>query len=258
MNSKWTIARRVVQLAVIALIASPRAAQTVFQGNLSSGALLGIGLSDPLAFLQATVASRLFIPSFFGSAVIIAVLYFLTGGRSFCGWVCPVYLVTEIGDKLGSRIGTCRKHYPLATNRWVLAATLVLALVTAVPIFEIISPIGVLARAVMFGAYAPLLLVGAIVVVEVAVSRRIWCRSLCPVGGFYALLGRFSPLRVAFTQELCTKCGECSRVCPVEEVLEAPLVTGAGQVASGDCTRCGACIDACQPRALRMGIGYKN
>ncbi len=257
MSFKWIFARRAVQLSVIALIASPLFGQSFFQGNLSAAALFGIGLADPLAFLQATLAGRVFVASFLGSALLVGACYLVVGGRTFCGWVCPVYLVTELGDKLRRRMGTGQRSFALAGIRWSFAVTLGISLAAGISAFEVLSPIGILARAIMFKAWLPLLLVTAIVVAELFVAQRIWCRSLCPVGGFYSLLGRFSPARVGFTHHLCTECGECTRVCPVEEVLVPALVDGSQQIVSGDCTRCGDCIDACPTRALGVDVWYK-
>ena len=257
MSFKWIIARRAVQVLVLMLIASPLLGQSFFQGNLSSAVLFGIGLADPLAFLQATLAGRVFVASFLGSALLVSAFYLLVGGRTFCGWVCPVYLLTEIGDKLRRRLGTGNRLFALSGIRWSLAVTLGVSLATGLPAFEILSPIGITARAIMFKAWLPLLLLAAIVVVELLAAQRIWCRSLCPVGGFYSLLGRISPARVGFAQDRCTGCGDCSRVCPVEEVLAPSLADGARQVVSGDCTRCGECIDICPTRALNLDVWYK-
>ncbi len=255
---KWTIARRGVQLAVIALIGSPLAGLSFFQGNLSAASLFSVALADPLAFLQASLAGRVFVASFLGSALLVALFYFLLGGRTFCGWVCPVYLLTELADKIRARLGSGKRTMSLSGTRWSFVVVLLISPVAGIPLFEVVSPIGVVTRAVMFGAWLPLLLIGAILVVEVVIARRVWCRSLCPVGGFYSLLGRFSPVRVSFIESKCTNCGECTQACPVEEVLVPSLEHHAGQIVSGDCTRCGACIDVCAPGALRTVIGYKS
>lgn len=257
MNFKWWPIRRSVQFGTVALIASPLYWPGLFRGNLSSGELFGLNLADPLAFFQATLASRLFVPSFFVAAVIVAAFYFVVGGRTFCGWVCPVGLITELMDKLRCRLGTGRRTFPLSGTRWSLWTVIAVSLLAGVPLFEIVSPIGMAARAIMFSSWQPLFFLLAIVVVEVAIARRIWCRSLCPVGGLYALLGRFSPLKIGFTKDRCTACGACSEVCPVEEVLEPSLVHGARQVVSGDCIRCGDCSDVCPTRALTVTTGYK-
>ena len=258
MSFKWRPIRRLVQLGVIALIASPLAGLGVFRGNLAAGDLLGISLVDPLAFLQATLASHVFIPSFLGSALLVAAFYFVLGGRTFCGWICPVYLLTEMNARLRRYFDGADRKYSLQGTRWSFAVTVTVSLLAGIPLFEILSPIGITSRAIMFNAWLPLLLVLAILLVELFFARRVWCRSLCPAGGFYALLGRFSPVRIAFSQQRCTGCGACSRVCPVAEVLEPSLADGRSQVTSGDCTRCGDCIDSCPAKALGVDIWYKS
>lgn len=257
MTSRWTMARRVVQLLIIALIASPLAGLTIFQGNLASGDLFGLTLSDPLAFLQVVIGGQVLVTSYLISMLLVLGFYFLAGGRSFCGWVCPVNLLAELNDKVRSRLKTGEANLPLSWNHWSLALVVVVVVVSGAPLFEMISPIGVIGRALVFASLMPLLLIIAIMLVELLVARRIWCRSLCPLGGFYSLLGYYSPLRVGFVANNCTHCNECLAVCPVEEVLEPSLADNVPQVASGHCTRCMACVDSCPTKALKVDIGYK-
>jgi len=259
MNFKtWTIDRRCVQLAMIALLASPLTGLSIFSGNLAAADLLGLPLADPLAFLQVLLGSRVLVWSYLVSALAVVGFYFLLGGRSFCGWVCPVGLFTELADRLRKRLGTGQTTLPLRFNRWALALVLVVAALTSVPLFEVLSPIGMVGRAIAFGSLLPLLLVSVIVLCEVVVAQRVWCRSLCPLGGLYALVGRFSPLRVGFRPERCTHCNDCLQVCPVQEVLLPSLEKGALQVTAGDCTRCMACQEVCPAKALTINAGYHS
>jgi ferredoxin-type protein NapH len=251
---RWTISRHLTQLAVLGIIASPLAGLAIFQGNLAAARIAGLALADPLAALQVVAGARVAVPAFIGSALLVTVFYFLLGGRTFCAWACPVYLLTEVTDKAWRRLAPERRTYPLSWKRGALLLTLLLTLLTGLPLFETVSPIGVVGRAIAFGSLAPLLLLAAIAAVELA-ARRLWCRSLCPLGGFYALVGTLSPLRIRFSASACTGCNDCRPVCPVEEVLEPPLDRGAPSVASGECTRCGACIDHCSSRALCFGFG---
>lgn len=254
---KWTIARRIVQLLMIALLASPLAGLAIFRGNLAAGELLGLPLADPLAFLQALVGGRVLVLSYLGSVLLVMGFYFLLGGRSFCGWVCPVGLLTELADTLRHRFGSGQLTLPLVSNRWSLVLVLLVVMLSGVPLFEMFSPIGIVGRAIMFGSLLPLLLVAAIVLLELLVAKRVWCRSLCPLGGFYSLLASISPLRIGFVAERCTDCNACRGACPVEEVLQPSLELNHPQVAAGDCMRCMACLDACPAGALKVSVGYR-
>lgn len=257
MNSKWWIPRHVLQLSVLALIASPLAGTAFFRGNLAAADLFGVPLADPLAFLQALIGGKVFVLSYLGSALLVTTFYFVLGGRSFCGWICPVGLITELGDKLRARLGSGEATIPLVASRWSLGLVLLAVAVTGIPLFEVVSPIGIINRAIAFMSLMPLLLLAAMLAVETVVARRLWCRSLCPLGGFYSILARFSPVRVGFIKDRCTECGDCLRACPVEEVLMPSLVQGTRQVVAGDCTRCLACIDSCPTKALKIDLFYK-
>lgn len=255
---RWTMARRLVQLGVVGLIASPLAGLTVFQGTLTAGDLLGLPLADPLAALQVMLATGIAVPAFVASALGVTLFYVLLGGRTFCGWVCPVYLLTELADMVRARLGLGDRILPLATKSWVLLAVLVITAVTGLPFFEVLSPIGMTGRAIAFGSWLALACLGGMLLMEVFAGRRVWCRSLCPLGGFYSLVGQWSPLRLTYHCQRCTDCGQCVTVCPVEEVLSPPLEKEDSQVRSGDCTRCARCIDICPTKALSMGFGYSG
>lgn len=251
--NRWTVARRLVQLAVVLLLASPALGWRVFQGNLASAALCGFKLSDPLAALQIVLLTgALAIPAVVGTGVVLAA-YGLLGGRVFCGWVCPVHLLTDLTDLLpGSRRG----ESPLRWKQWWLALALVLTIASGLPVFETISPIGIAGRGLGFGLAPELGLLVLIVLAELWLARRLWCRSLCPLGGLYALLGRLSPLAVAYRPERCTHCGRCRQVCFVPEVLDPLLESGCRRIQSGECSRCGACVGICPDKAL--GFGWRK
>ena len=257
MSFKWWIPRRTVQLTVLALIASPLLGLTFFSGNLAAADLFGVSLADPLAFFQALIGGKVLVLSYLGSALLVAAFYFVLGGRSFCGWVCPVGLITELGEKLRRRLGSGEITMPLVTSRWSLGLVILVVAVTGIPFFEVFSPISIVSRAITFASFMPLLVLAAILLVEIAVSRRVWCRSLCPLGGFYSIIACFSPVRVGFVSGRCTGCGGCMNVCPVEEVLTFSMERGERQVTAGDCTRCLACIDNCPSNALKIDLFNK-
>ncbi len=92
------------------------------------------------------------------------------------------------------------------------------------------------------------LIILAIVTAAAFFFRRSWCR-ICPLGGLVALFNRFPPfkwvsgVRLNKTEEKCTRCGICKRVCPtqVKEVYEQK----SGDVASSQCIFCLRCVEMC-------------
>lgn len=92
------------------------------------------------------------------------------------------------------------------------------------------------------------LIIFGIVTAAAFFFRRSWCR-ICPLGGMIALFNRFPPfkwisgVRLEKSEEKCTKCGICKRVCPtqVKEVYEQK----SGDVASSQCIYCLRCVEMC-------------
>lgn len=252
--NRWTLGRRAVQVLTVLLLASPAIGFTFFQGNLQSASLLGLQLSDPLAGLQVLLLTGTLSLTLLSGMLAVAGGYYLLGGRVFCGWICPVHLLTDLLDLLPGRERLPR--WRLSGKWWALLVTALLSLILGLPAFETLSPIGILSRAFSFGAGSALSVVVAIALLELLLVRRAWCRSLCPLGGLYAALGRYSPLRVVYHAERCIHCQRCRQTCFVPEVLAPSLEEGAPCVVSGECTRCFACLGVCPTDAL--DFGYHN
>jgi len=92
--------------------------------------------------------------------------------------------------------------------------------------------------------------------------RRSWCR-ICPLGGLIGLFNRFPPFKwvsgvqLNKTEEKCTKCGICKRVCPtqVKEVYEEK----SGDVASSGCIMCLRCVEMCPEKdCLKFKVAGKS
>jgi ferredoxin-type protein NapH len=124
--------------------------------------------------------------------------------------------------------------------------------------FEWISPISMLHRELIFGMKMGWVATGAIFLFDLFVLRNGWCRHICPLGALYGLIGKFSPLRVKFSKDACTKCGECHRVCPEPQVLNLRVIGDAGMVLSGDCSNCGRCITKCPEDCFSFSLSRWN
>jgi ferredoxin-type protein NapH len=93
----------------------------------------------------------------------------------------------------------------------MLAMTLVAAAVTGSIAWEMLNPVSMLHRGLIFGlglAWAVLL---AVFLFDLFVMRHGWCGHLCPVGAFYSLVGKLSLTRVTLpSRDACNDCMDCS------------------------------------------------
>ena len=277
---KWTIARRVVQIAVLLLFCVPplvagwnlfggtvgdefaqaTPAELPFFGTLSSSSIAGVNLLDPFAVLQMAAASKTFVLDWLLFALPVLIVYGLVRGRAFCGWVCPVNLLLELVEflRVKLRIEVRDRALPRRTKLWVALGVLALSALLSVPVFEALSPVSAINKFIVLGSTAGLVVLVAIVVLELFWGKRVWCRALCPLGGFYQALGKVGLVNVHIDHEVCIGCDACKKACLCDpSILDAPVAGEAAAVCAGDCMACGACIDACPTQALKMGVGRK-
>ena len=255
--NRYLILRRVVQVSVLFLFfAGNLYGWKILQGDLSSSVLFGIvPLSDPFALLQVIVTGTMISAQALLGGGIVLFFFAVPGGRGFCGWLCPVNLVTDLADSLRGKAGAMGQSLQLSrtTRYWVLGLSLVLSAALGIAAFEWISPIGALHRGVIYGMGIGWTAVAAVFLFNVFAVKNGFCGHLCPLGAFYALVSRWSILRVAHDSTRCTLCMKCKEICPEPQVL--PMVgKETAFVRSGECTNCGRCIEVCPDRAMRFSL----
>lgn len=275
---RWAWVRHAVQVLALALFAAPvlaagwsllglsvggeepaaTPAQLPFFGSLSSSSVAGVNVLDPFGMLQVAAASKTFEVDWLLAALPVLIVYGLIRGRAFCGWVCPVNLLMEIVDAVRRKLRIEVREMPVPRHAklWIALAVLALSALTSVPVFEAFSPISAINKGILFGAVTGLWVLAAIVAVELFWGHRVWCRSLCPLGGFYEALGRVGQVNVKLDRDACIHCDACKRSCLSDPAILDPVLTERDVIVrAGDCMACGSCIDACPTRALSFTLG---
>lgn len=228
-----------------------------YKGTLWSMRVAGTDLSDPLAAAEMTATAKtIYVPMLL--SVVIPVVITVILGKVFCSWVCPGNLLFELTGKLRALLRFA--ELPPAevrfssNNKYVfLGIGLLISSVVALPVFALIYPPAVISRVIhawIFGTAMTgmLAILCGIIAIELFVSPRWWCRTMCPGGALYGILGWPRLWRVKLNPQRCTGCRECEPVC--EPGLN-PVVESYGI----ECDNCGACIRGCPERALFYTIG---
>jgi ferredoxin-type protein NapH len=256
---RYLVARRVTQLGMLVLFwLGAHGYSNLLTGNLSSSRVLGtVPLSDPYAVAQILATGQALAATVLVGAAVVAAFYWVVGGRAFCAWVCPVNMVADAAAWLRRRFTLPRTfHVNRSVRSWIMVLALPVSALTGVAAFEWVSPIGMVHRDLIYGAGLGLQAVAAILLLDLFVVRHGWCGTLCPLGAFYALLGRVSLVRVRFDAERCDHCGDCVIVCPEPQVIQYNEMGSRGFIASGDCLNCGRCLEVCPRDAYRFGMRF--
>jgi ferredoxin len=253
------LARHLTQLAfaVFIIVAAVRHQQV--ENAASVDALCPMGAVETLLTWVTTggLISKIHPSNLvLGLAIVISTILV---GNAFCGWVCPF-------GALQDGIAWVRRtlHLPTVTVppradavlRWgrfvVLAVVMWMSYTTAKLWFFDYDPYGTL-----FGLHWlfefnpgmwPALTILGVVVIGAFLVERAFCRYLCPLGAVFAILNRFSIMRIRRSAPTCTDCKLCDKACPVgiEPALAKPFV-------STDCVGCMDCLTTCPVKgALKL------
>lgn len=250
---RYLILRRISQLGILALfLLGPLSGIWIVKGNLASSLTLDVlPLTDPLVLLQVFISGHLPETTAVIGALIVLIFYLFVGGRVYCSWVCPVNIVTDAAEWLRRKLKIKNSaNFSSKTRYWLLGAILLVAGISGSVAWELINPVSMVYRGLVFGMGLAWGVVAALFLLDLFVGRRAWCGRLCPVGAFYGLLGEGAVLRVsAVRREQCDDCMDCFAICPEHQVIR-PALKGADKgvgpvITSGNCTNCGRCIDVC-------------
>lgn len=180
-------------------------------------------------------------------------------GTMICGWVCPFGLLQDLAAKVPWRKFTL----PAWTGfgRYAVLIVTVLAIPyffgEGHPLFICrVCPAGALEAGVPAMVQQALaktpvvwpntikLTILGVFLVAIFLTKRPWCRVLCPLGGLFSLFNRFSLVYLDCNKGACTDCKRCHTLCDVncqpDETANATR-----------CIRCFECTQ-CGPKALAV------
>ena len=216
----------------------------------------------PIGSFQAVVGSSKFRFSYYitGFLILLGVLL----GRVICGFLCPFGWFQELLHKIPTKKLSTKKLKPLTYLKYVVLLPVLVTneLGMGDPFFcKYLCPQGVLEgaiplslanagiRAALGSLFKWKFIVLLTVIVLSIVFYRPFCKWLCPLGAFYALLNKVSLFQMQVDQSKCVSCGKCAKVCKMDvDVTKSPNHT--------ECIRCGMCIRACPTDAVSFRYGF--
>lgn len=243
----------------------------VLEGTLNASRFLGFHLIDVFTTLEVFVATYHLPINMIIGTITIVIFYLLIGGRAYCSWVCPYGIISEYGEKIHNSLVKKKIIKDREFNKNIKyvfwAMFLIMAFTSGYIVFETISVVGIMSRAIVYGWSLGLIWVAVILAIEILYSRRAWCKYICPIGTTYGLIGWASATKVKWNDN-CDHCMVCHDVCFESHILDLTRAKYDKQreekgikeqyVNNGDCTLCGRCIDVCHADALNFDFRLKS
>lgn len=208
-----------------------------------------------LETLYAWVAGGSLLKNIFpGNLVLLAAIIALgvVLGRFFCGWICALGTLQGVFGWLGRKLFRRRFDLPARLDgilRYlkyvVLALVLFFTWQTGSLVIRSLDPWAAWGHlgsgwTELWGEFAIGLLVLAATLVLSLFSDRVFCKYVCPLGAFNALLGHIPLFRIRREAVTCTSCRLCDRKCPMRVDVSTVQT-----VKQAECIGCLECVTVC-------------
>jgi polyferredoxin/formate hydrogenlyase subunit 6/NADH:ubiquinone oxidoreductase subunit I len=221
---------------------------------------------DPLTAITTILSTHSLYKGLIWSVVII--IGTILVGRFFCSWLCPFGTLHNIVSWLGHRNKSIKQKIELNKFRKahnIKYIILILFLIMAAIPFSyrsiqtgLLDPIPLFTRSVsiillpiidsthQITSAVPRYYEGAFIILAIfivltllnLIIPRFFCRFLCPLGAFLAVLSRFAIFRIGHNENKCLSCNDCEKHCqggcePGKEIKHS------------ECLLCFNCRDDC-------------
>ncbi|MCF6092651.1 4Fe-4S binding protein [Microaerobacter geothermalis] len=218
-----------------------------WKGTYGSLTLAGITFSDPLQVAANLLSGRAIVLTFIVSGVAI-ILFTMIFGRIFCSWICPMSLLSDLNmglRRILMKIGIPLSDFPIdkKIKYWVLGFGLIFSLF-GLNVIPYLLPYSLIGRAAFQLVYYSSIGIGFIIIMlillfDLFVSERAWCRSLCPAGAWISWVGKKRMVRIVQKGNGCKEsCNQCNLSCPYD------IEPKKGNITS-ECSSCAICISVC-------------
>ena len=222
----------------------------------------------PIGSFQAVAGSSKFRFSYYIAGFLI--LFGVLLGRFICGFLCPFGWFQDLLHKIPCKKLSTEKLKPLTYLKYAVLLFAVVLLPALIvndvgmgdPFFcKYICPQGVLEGAIPLAAVNEgirsalgslftwkLAVLIAIIFLSILFYRP-FCKWLCPLGAFYALMNKVSLFGIKVDEHKCVSCGKCAGACKMDvDITKTPD--------HAECIRCGKCISVCPTEAVSFRYGF--
>ncbi len=210
--------------------------------------------TNPFLAITFTLTTRTFNFLFLFSIITIFLTLFF--GRFYCSFICPWGITLDII----SNIFGYREVSKLKRIKGIILSISLLLAIFALPFSYAGDPIlflywlygdFILNKNMIAGfiiRYHFFLIVLIFQIVFLIYARRFYCTHLCPLGGIYSIIAKFSFFKRKVDKK-CNYCNLCVENCRMGAIASDPELYN-----PGECSLCGYCEKICPQNSIRFNF----